>query len=93
MPTEADFKELMENCTWEYTTLGRVWGCKAISKINGNYIFFPIQFYEDFAQYWSSTPSAYQGNYESQSLMIYKESISINSKVRGDDYPIRPVTK
>ena len=93
MPTEADFKELMENCTWEYTTLGRVSGCKVISKINGNYIFFPIQFYQDLARYWSSTPSAYQGNYESQSLTIYKESISINSKMRGDDYPIRPVTK
>ena len=93
MPTEADFKELMENCTWEYTTLGRVWGCKAISKINGNYIFFPIQFYEDFAQYWSSTPSNYPGNYESETLFIYKNMINLSSKNRGDYYPIRPVTK
>ena len=93
MPTKVDIQELMDNCTWEYTTLGRVTGCKAISKINGNYIFFPIQFYQDLARYWSSTPSAYQGNYESQSLTIYKESISINSKMRGDYYPIRPVIK
>ena len=93
MPTEANFKELMENCTWEYTILGRVSGCKAISKINGNYIFFPIPFYEKITQYWSATPSTYQGDYKSQCLTIYKEYISIASKMRSDDYPIRPVTK
>ena len=93
MPSEAQFKELMENCTWEYTTLGRVSGCKAISKINGNYIFFPIQFYEEFAQYWSSTPSNSQGNYDSQCITICKDYISATSKNRRDDYPIRPVTK
>ena len=93
MPTEANFKELMEYCTWEYTTLGRVSGCKAISKINGNYIFFPIQFYEKIAYYWSSTPSSYPGNHESQTITIYSEMIKINSKMRGDEWPIRPVTK
>ncbi len=93
MPTEAEFRELMEYCTWEYTTMGRVTGCKAISKINGNYIFFPIQLYEEIARYWSSTPSNYPGDYESQCLSIYKESISVGNKNRNEIYPIRPVTK
>ena len=93
MPNEANFKELMEYCTWEYTTLGRVNGCKAISKINGNYIFFPIQMYEEVARYWSSSPSSYPGDTESHCLTVYKVSISVGSETRNEILPIRPVTK
>lgn len=93
MPSEAQFKELMQYCTWEYVTMGRVSGCKAISKKNGNYIFFPIQFYDTYARYWLSTPSNYPGDTESQILSISQQSISVSSDTRGEAHPIRPVTK
>lgn len=94
MPSIENFKELMDNCTWEYTKLGRVNGCKGISKINGNYIFLPIQFYEKIAKYWSSTPSKYS-NSESMLFVVYEKYVSAskNSGRRSDDFPIRPVTK
>ena len=57
IPSRRNFEELMENCTWEYTSLGRIMGCKATSKINGNYIFFPIHPFDESVGYWASTPS------------------------------------
>lgn len=93
MPTKEDFQELMECCIWEYTSLGRVIGLKVISKINGNYIFFPIATYEKIAQYWSSTPSVDSNNSSSKTLMLSKDMIGISGKSRKDAYPIRPVIK
>ena len=42
MPTEDEWKELQENCTWTWTTEFGEGGYKAISKKNGNFIFFPL---------------------------------------------------
>lgn len=70
MPTEAEFKELVENCNWakiEYGGRG-YGGLKATSKTNGNSIFFPATgrrlktfLYEDGISgcciYWCSTHS------------------------------------
>lgn len=93
MPTKANMRELMDYCTWEYTTLGRVTGLKATSKTNGNYIFFPIKFYAELASYWTSTPTQTSDNSSSETLSINKDMIIISSKNRSGDYPIRPVTK
>lgn len=93
MPTKANMRELMDYCTWEYTTLGRVTGLKATSKTNGNYIFFPIKFYEEIASYWTSTPTQTSDNSSSETLSINKDMIIISSKNRSGDYPIRPITK
>ena len=93
MPTKANMRELMDYCTWEYTTLGRVTGLKATSKTNGNYIFFPIEFYAELASYWTSTPTQTSDNSSSETLSINKEVITISSKNRSGDYPIRPITK
>ena len=46
MPTQADFEELSENCTWTWTYMTnssneKIYGYKVISKKNGNSIFFP----------------------------------------------------
>lgn len=95
IPNRANFEELMENCTWEYTTLGRLKGCKVTSKINGNYIFFPISMLEESVSYWASTPS-YDDSAESLSVIISKSTkrvgISTITK-RTSPCPIRPVTK
>ena len=88
----------MENCTWEYTALGRIMGCKATSKINGNYIFFPIHPYDESVGYWASTPSdsRYHDTAESLSIIIATsvKRVSISSNTfRWSGCPIRPVTK
>lgn len=41
MPTEAEWKELIEKCTWTWTTRNGVVGCEVCSKKNGNTIFLP----------------------------------------------------
>ena len=41
MPTNAEWTELHEQCTWTWTTLNGVYGRKVTSKSNGNSIFLP----------------------------------------------------
>ena len=41
MPTEAEIRELREQCTWTWTTQGGKNGYKVTSKKNGNSIFLP----------------------------------------------------
>ena len=41
MPTDAEWIELEENCTWTWTRLNGVNGCEVKSKTNGNSIFLP----------------------------------------------------
>ena len=97
MPTKANMEELMKHCTWEYTTLGRVTGCKVTSKINGNYIFFPMVGTVDFKKgiYWTCNPLSGDstGNVDAYALLMTKEMIGITTEVRNEDFPIRPVTK
>lgn len=39
MPTQAEIKELMDRCTWTWTSMNGVYGYKVSG--NGNYIFLP----------------------------------------------------
>ena len=41
MPTDAEWTELRENCTWTWTTRNGINGCEVKSNINGNAIFLP----------------------------------------------------
>ena len=45
LPTEAEFLELREQCTWTWTTQNGVNGYKVTSKSNGNNIFLPAAGY------------------------------------------------
>lgn len=45
MPTMNEVEELVDNCDWEFCEFQNVRGCWAISKINGNRIFFPLAGY------------------------------------------------
>ena len=67
MPTEADFQELLANCTSEWITVGNVSGRKFTSKVNGNAVFFPAagcrydgSLYDlgSLGRYWSASLSA-----------------------------------
>ncbi len=64
MPTEKEFQELIDNCTWYWRTLNGKNGYKVASKKNGNSIFLPAAGYRNgtslnrkgsLGYYWSST--------------------------------------
>ena len=64
MPTDAEWTELRENCTWTWTTKNGVNGYEVKSKTNGNFIFLPAAGYRyndglrnagDYGNYWSSS--------------------------------------
>lgn len=66
MPSAAEFQELCDNCTYEFTTLNGVNGLLFTSNVNGNTLFFPAA--GDYngtshnnrgsnGYYWSSTYS------------------------------------
>ena len=47
MPTKTEQFELINNCTWSWTTQNGVEGYKVVSKRNGNYIFLPAAGWRD----------------------------------------------
>lgn len=68
MPTEADFEELMKECTWTHTKVDDIYGNdvegQMVTGPNGKSIFFPYAGYMAWeypmnpykAYYWTSTP-------------------------------------
>ena len=64
MPTKKEYDELVDNCTWRWTTQDGVNGCEVKSKKNGNSIFLPAagsrtrsELYNagSWGHYWSSS--------------------------------------
>ena len=66
MPTDAEFTELQEQCTWTWTTQNGVIGYKVVGK-NGNSIFLPAAGFMDGAELETETLS---GSYWSSSLAV-----------------------
>ena len=71
MPTEAEMQELMDKCTWTWTTQNGVNGYK-VTGPNGNKIFLPatggragssLNYAGSGGYYWSSTPGESDGRY------------------------------
>ena len=65
LPTKAEYQELVDNCTWTWTTQGGHNGMKVTSKKNGASIFLPaaglrygssLYYAGENGDYWSSTP-------------------------------------
>lgn len=80
MPTQNEMKDLMTNCTWQWTTLNNVNGCR-VTGPNGNSIFLPAAGYRSGEQswsvgsqgaYWSSCPS--KGSCDNNAYVIHFES-------------------
>ena len=65
MPSDAEWTELREQCTWTWTTQNGVYGRKVTSKTNGNSIFLPAAGYRYNS--WLNSAGSY-GNYWSSSL-------------------------
>ena len=99
MPTEAEISELFKNCTWEWTTVNDVAGCK-LTGPNGNSIFMPaagccngteIKQLGERCYYWSSSLYAYF-NDSAYAVMIYNSgAVYLNTATRIYGYPVRPV--
>ena len=72
MPTDEEMEELLNNCTWTWTTQNGVSGYKVTSKKNGNSIFLPDAGFRDgsnldgagsYGLYWSSSLGAGNSDY------------------------------
>lgn len=105
MPSADDFAELIENCTWEMTQIGRRKGLKVTSKHNGKYIFLPTSgetsrssdFYKIPDEvnkkliYWISSPEL---GSDVRILRALENEVALGSASRRTTgYPIRPVMK
>ena len=98
MPTKEEQTELLENCTWELTTVNSVSGYK-VTGPNGNSIFLPaagyrygttLNFDGYYGGYWSSTPSE-EDNQNSYYLGFDTSEQRINAYYRSDGQSVRPV--
>ena len=101
MPTDAEWTELSNNCTWTWTTQNGVKGRLVTSKTNGNSIFLPAAGYRRGTSLNSAGSS---GSYWSSSLHTdypyYPGDVSFDSGLVGSydssryvGFSVRPVTE
>ena len=101
MPTDDEWTELRENCTWTWTTLNGVNGYEVTSKTNGNSIFLPMAFFRGSdglyytsydGRYWSS--SLYTGSpYLAWYVCFYSDNVYRGNYGRDFGRSVRPVVK
>ena len=104
MPTIAEFRELIDNCTWTWTTMNGVCGYKVVGKKSGyagDWIFLPAAGYRSGTNlgsvgsggdYWSSSlDESYSFN--ARHLSFYSGRSSTYSDYRGSGQSVRPVFK
>ena len=101
MPTKAEFDELMNKCTWTWTTQGGHEGYKVTSRKNGNSIFLPAAGYrggtsldrrEEDGSYWSSTPYE-SGTQYAYGLNFFSSNHLTGWGYRGYGLAVRPVAE
>ena len=103
-PTSEEIKELMDNCTWTWTTMNDVNGYMVESNVagyEGNYIFLPAAGNYDkkevknkgtYGGYWTSTPLSSESKAAAYNLYFYGETIlSTQNSNRYTGRSIRPV--
>ena len=99
MPTKDDIKELIDNCTTEWTTLNGVNGMKFTSLRNGNSIFLPaagsrtngdLHFPGSYGDYWTSMPN---GENFSNSRQFDSLNAFWHGSYRYTGHSVRPVEK
>ena len=97
-PTEVEFTELKNNCTWTWVTIGSVPGYK-VTGSNGNSIFLPaggfrsdtrLHLKEEYGYYWSSTlGNGY--NAAAEELLFVSDKVYQNGTERYHGNHVRPV--
>ena len=100
MPTISEFQELIDKCTWTWTTMNGKNGYKVESKSNGNSIFLPAAGYRDdtdlinagsYGNYWSSSLSESYSSYGALYLYVYSGDHYTNYHLRSFGLSVRPV--
>lgn len=101
MPTKEECQELLDSCTWTWTTLNDVDGYEVTSKKNGNSIFLPAAgMYSGTAYnnagsqggYWCST-SKEGDDYSAPDLYFTNTKRGLGSDLRFNGRSIRAVRK
>ena len=103
MPTTEEFIELIDNCKWEWTKQGDIWGYKITGKKKGyrnNSIFLPATGWlgsdsnhmceGSKAFYWSNCLLLDDSN-ESDCLFFESDEIGIDCDFRSRGFTVRPV--
>ena len=100
MPTKEEMKELIDNCTFKWTTQNGTTGTLVTGK-NGNTIFFPangyylgISYYKNAltGYYWSANGETIIPNSASFFLELSNGRHSIDWFIRHSGYGVRPVS-
>ncbi len=100
MPTSTEIGELINNCTWAWTTQNEVNGYK-VTGPNGNSIFLPAAGYRDGSSlynagssgyYWSSTPRE-SGTYDAYYLLFNSSNYFGSYYFHYYGQSVRPVTE
>ena len=101
MPTENQMKELMDNCTYKWTTLNGVKGAKVTGR-KGRTIFFPasgsrrssslfnLDYVGSYGYYWSASPNSSDYGHL---LFFYSSTWICSQGNRDSGFPVRPVAK
>ena len=101
LPKEKEFQELLDNCTWEWTTQSGVNGYKVTGKVNGASIFLPAAGDRSGTSpygtgsrghYWSSTPFGYDMKC-AYYLYFNSGNHSTDWCIRSYGFSVRPVTE
>lgn len=100
MPSLADFRELLNKCTWTFTTLNGVDGYRVKGR-NGNSIFLPsagyvmaggrLYNYNEDGLYWSSTPDGKDSRSAINLYFSYEKEYYTDCGDRSFGYTVRPV--
>ena len=84
MPTIAEFQELIDECTWTWTTMNGKNGYKVVSKSNGNSIFLPAAgYYYDTSLLSAGSDGTYWSSSLYESYSYYARYLGFYS---GDHY-------
>ena len=101
LPTENEWRELVDRCTWSWTSQGGHNGYRVTSKANSNSIFLPAagfrqgtSHFEDgeHGNYWSSTPD--ESNTRCAYLLYFSSSYpNVYRYCRDYGRSVRPVSE
>ena len=103
MPTQAEFNELINNCTWNFTTQNGVYGYKVTSNKTGytdKSIFLPVggvhydnkfEMEGSYGYYWSSSLSSNSDFYSYMLLLLYNGTYRVDTEDRYYGLSVRPV--
>ena len=101
MPTCAEQEELLDSCTWTWTTQNGVNGYN-VKGPNGNSIFLPaagcrggssLEYAGSYGCYWSSTPCDYGRDYYAYGLYFGSDGQGLGDCYRYYGLSVRPVVE